>query len=255
MACLDTLRAADSISAVVKMSVESLDSGVILPPESEALLVEEFRRHFKAPSPLPLSVVRGSPPCDSLGSRCVGGSLGIGAIAYATAHNDGTLSDISVVDATLTPTLAENVASALRAVSKERGGPPTGDAESVQLMMEIGPDENPDTVPALRRIFVARVPHYDLPFRYASMPAGGIDAGYPITARLAGVGDSVTVAFTVEANGTVAAESLELVHATYRDFVTSVLGALGNTRYHPGYLGDCAVATRMTQRFLFQAPD
>jgi hypothetical protein len=151
--------------------------------------------------------------------------------------------------------LADSIASALRAISKARGGPPTGDAESVHLMMEIGPDENPDTIPALRQIFIAKVPHYDLPFRYATMPAAGIDAGYPITARLAGVGDSVTIAFTVDANGIVAAESLELVHATYRDFVSSVLGALGNTRYHPAYLGDCAVATRMKQRFLFQAPN
>jgi len=45
------------------------------------------------------------------------------------------------------------------------------------------------------------------------------------------------------------------VSATYRDFVTSVLDALGRTRYHPAHLGDCAVATRMRQRFLFKEPE
>jgi len=45
------------------------------------------------------------------------------------------------------------------------------------------------------------------------------------------------------------------VSANYRDFVASVLDALGRTRYHPAHLGDCAVATRMKQRFLFKVPE
>jgi len=254
-ACLDTLKATDSISTVVKMSVESLDTGVVLPSDFEGLVVEEFRRAFRAPSRLPLSVVVGTPPCDSLGSRCASASLNVAAIAYATAHNDGKLSDIAVVDASLTPSLADSIASALQAVSKARGGPPTGAAESVHIVMEIGPEENLDTVPALRRILAAKVPHYDLPFRYATAPASGINASYPFAARVAGVGDSVTIAFTVDAEGSVAPESMELVHARYRDFVSSVLGALGETRFHPAYLGDCPVATRMKQRFLFRLPE
>jgi hypothetical protein len=36
--------------------------------------------------------------------------------------------------------------------------------------------------------------------------------------------------------------------------VSSVLDALGQTKYHPAHLGDCAVATRMKQRFLFKLP-
>ena len=110
-------------------------------------------------------------------------------------------------------------------------------------------------VPPERRVFKAKVPRYNVPFRYATMPAAGVDAAFPFTARLAGVGDSVTIAFTVDANGMIAPESLELVRATYRDFVSSVLDALGKTRYHPAYLGDCPVATRMKQRFLFKVPD
>lgn len=237
------------------MSVESADTGVTLPPDFEGLLVDEFRRLFKAPTNLPLSVVMGSPPCDSLGSRCVGGSLNVAAVAYATAHRDGKLSDITVVDASLTPSFADSVASVLRVMSKALAGPPTGKADAIQLVMPIAAEENPDTVPRLRRILSAKVPHYDLPFRYAAMPVAGIDAKYPFTARLAGVGDSVTIAFTVDADGMVAPESLELVHANYRDFVSSVIDALVSTRYHPAYLGDCPVATRMKQRFLFKSPD
>jgi hypothetical protein len=69
------------------------------------------------------------------------------------------------------------------------------------------------------------------------------------------VEDSVTLAFTVDADGAIAAESIELVSANYRDFVISILDALSRTRYHPAHLGDCAVATRMKQRFLFKVPE
>ena len=237
------------------MSVTPLDSAAKLPRDFEGMFVEEFRSHFKAPTHLPLSVVVGFPPCDSLGARCAGGFLNVGAVAYATAHNDGKLSDIHIVDAALTPSLADSVAAALRALSNTASVPFGGDAESVPLVMELTSEEYPDSVPPERRVFKARVPRYSVPFRYATMPAAGVDATFPFTARVAGVGDSVTIAFTVDANGMIAPESLELVRATYRDFVSSVLDALGKTRYHPAYLGDCPVATRMKQRFLFKVPD
>jgi Gram-negative bacterial TonB protein C-terminal len=61
----------------------------------------------------------------------------------------------------------------------------------------------------------------------------------------------VTVEFTVLPDGTVAPESIAIVEASYRDFVTTVLNALLKTRYHAAHLGDCAVATRLKQRFVF----
>jgi hypothetical protein len=87
------------------------------------------------------------------------------------------------------------------------------------------------------------------------MPASGVDPKYPFTARLAGVGDSVTVAYTVLSDGSIPPESIQLVKANYRDFVSSVADVLLSTRYHPARLGDCAVATRMEQRFLFRVPE
>jgi TonB family protein len=113
---------------------------------------------------------------------------------------------------------------------------------------------HPDTVAAIRYVFKAKAPRYDSPFSYATMPMAGIDAHYPLKATLAGLEDSVTLAFTVEADGAIAPESIDLVSATYGDFVVSVVDALEKTRYHPARLGDCAVATRVKQRFMFRAP-
>jgi TonB family protein len=253
--CLDTLQAADTVSMVVKMSVAPLDPKVKLPKDFESLFVQGFRSHFRMPATLPLNVVKGAEPCDSLGSRCAGGILSLGALAYATARNDGKLSDIQVVDIALTPLFADSVNSTLRWMTRSEMVPPTGDKDSIPLVIQIGPDEAPDSVPAVRHVFSAKIPRYDWPFTYAAMPAAGVNAAYPFAARLAGVEDSVTLAFTVDADGAIAAESIELVSANYRDFVTSVLDALSRTRYHPAHLGDCAVATRMRQRFLFKVPE
>lgn len=236
------------------MSVTPQDPKAILPRDFERLFVEEFRSHFQIPSKLPLSVVTGWQPCDSIGSRCVGGVLNIGAVAYATVHANGALSNLAVVDVALTPDLADSVGAALDAMSREKEAPSTGKLDSIPLTLEIAPEDHPDSVPALRNLFKAKVPHYDSPFTYAAMPVSGVDAHYPLSARLAGLGDSVTLAFTVEADGTIAPQSMDLVSAGYRDFVASVVDALAKTRYHPAHLGDCAVATRMKQRFVFRTP-
>jgi TonB-like protein len=253
--CLDTLHASDSIRAVVKIVVTSRDSAVRLPPDFENLFALEFRAHFKTPTVMPLSVVMGVPPCDSLGSRCIAGVLDAGAFAYATANSNGTLSDIEVVDVALTRPFADSVKSVLEAISSESLLPPIGDLDAIPLAVQLRIEQQPDSVPDYRRIFQMKIPRYDLPFTYASMPAAGVDAKFPMRARLAGVGDSVTVAFTVDADGTIPAESIELVKANYREFVSSVADALLHARYHPARLGDCAVATRMEQRFLFKVPD
>lgn len=252
--CLDTLHAADSVWSVVKLSVTPQDSAKRLQGDFEDFFAQEFRRRFRVPSKLPLSVVMGAPPCDSIAARCMGGYLDLSAVAYLTAHYDGKLSDIEVVDETLTSDLADSVRSALRQMSRESLAP-SMDADTISLIVRLEADPSPDTVPETRHVFRARVPHYALPFRYASMPAAGIEPRYPFAARLAGVGDSVTIAFTVDSEGKIAPQTLELMHAGYRDFVASVVTALERTRYHPARLGDCPVSTRMSQRFLFAAPE
>ncbi|HEX2602266.1 MAG TPA: hypothetical protein VHL32_09145 [Gemmatimonadaceae bacterium] len=253
--CLDTLHASDSVTRIVTLSVSSRDTSVKLPRDFENLFAEEFRSRFRAPEKTPLSVVKGVPPCDPIGSRCAAGVLDIGAVVYATAQNNGKLRDVEVLDIALVPAFADTVMSVLAAISREALAPPTGEVDEIPLILELRSEVQPDSVPRYRQIFKVKLPVYELPFRYAAMPAAGIDASYPFTARLTGVGDTVSVAFTVAADGLIRPESLELVRANYRDFVTPVANALLQTRYHPARLGDCAVATRMEQRFVFKPAD
>jgi TonB family protein len=252
--CLDTLHANDSITTIVKISVAAQDSTVKLPRGFEAIFVDDFRSHFRIPGKLPLSVVTGWEPCDPIGSRCIGGVLNLGAVVYVTAYRDGTLSDATVIDETMTPTLAEGLNLALVAMSRAKQVLPRGEADSIALTIRVSPDERADTVESGRHLFKAVVPRYSAPFSYATMPQAGIQPRYPLNARLAGIEDSVTLAFTVGSDGTIAAESIDLVRANYGEFVVSVLDALLKARYRPAHLGDCPVATRIKQRFLFKAP-
>jgi TonB family protein len=254
LGCLDTLKATDSIASIVKASVVASDSSVKLARDFEQLFIESLRPNFRVPSKLPLSVVVGEQPCDSLGYRCAGGVLNLGAVAYVVAHSDGTLSDAMVIDETTTPALADNLRAALGAMSRAKEVPLLGKADSASLIIRVEPDAGADTVHNARGLFKAMMPRYSAPFSYATMPAAGVDAPYPLNARLAGVEDSVTIAFTVRADGTIAEESMDLVSANYREFVASVLNTLLKARYHPAHLGDCAVATRIKQRFVFKAP-
>ena len=252
--CLDTLHASDTVETVVKVATASQDPKIALPPNFENFLAQGIRARFKAPSKLPLSVVVGSEPCDSLGSRCAGGILDIGAVAYVTARANGSLVVTNVVDETLTRDFADSIRSALEAMSKNRDVPWLEHTDSIPLVLTFVPDDQPDTVPAARYIFKAKIPRYDLPFTYAMMPSTGIVPKYPTRAAIAGIEDSVVLAFTVRANGSIAPESMDFVSGNYREFVLSAADALNDARYHPAHLGDCAVATRIKQRFVFKSP-
>lgn len=239
---------------IVRLSLAPQKVDAKLPPDFEELFAEGFRRYFKAPPRLPLSVVMGWEPCDSLGTRCAGGVMSLGTVAYFTARGNGTLSDLLIVDESLAPALAESMRTALTLMARSHDVPWLVSIDSIPLVATLAPDDEPDTTATPRDIFKAKVPRYSVPFAYAAMPATGIDASYPFRASLAGVGDSVTVAFTVRADGVTAPESIDLVAATYGEFVSSVVDALEKTRYHPARLGDCPVATRIKQRFVFRFP-
>jgi TonB family protein len=252
--CLDTLHASDTVETIVKMTAASQDPKIALPTNFQNYLAQAFKVRFKAPPKLPLSVVVGGEPCDSLGSRCAGGILNIGAVAYVTARGNGSLVVTNVVDETLTEDFADSVRSTLEGISKNRDVPWLERVDSIPLVLTFVSDDQPDTVPETRYIFKAKIPRYELPFTYAMMPSAGIAPKYPLRAAIAGIEDSVVLAFTVRANGSIAPQSMDFVSGNYREFVLSAADALNEARYHPAHLGDCAVATRIRQRFVFKSP-
>jgi hypothetical protein len=254
VSCIDTLHASDSINAVVKMSVRPQQPKTKLPPDFEGLFVQEFRSRLKVPSNLPLSVMRGWSPCDSANHKCAGGVLMLGSQAYATAHSDGAVSRILVVDLALTPALADTVRVVLQRMGADKAVPFFSGPDSIPLDISIDVEDHPDTVPPTRHLFRAMIPHYGSPFAAAEWPKNAKGPKYPSIAERAQVEDSVILAFSILSDGTVAPQSVDLQVYHYADFIRSVFERLATMRYVPGRIGTCPVATRGRQSFMFKVP-
>jgi hypothetical protein len=251
--CLDTLRTSDSTTAVVKMSVNPQNKKTMLPKDFEGLVAQEFRSRFKLPPSLPLSVMRGWDSCDTTGVRqtCASGVLLIGITVYATAQSDGTLSNISAVDLSLTPEFSDSVLSVLLQMSKERLIPFFTSPNSIPLEISIWPEGNADTVARERQLFRARIPRYRLPFKGATWRSNRDLPKYPRNAEMSGVGDTLVLTYTILGNGTVAPTSIDLRSGHYRDFVKPVVTSLMNSTFEPASIGGCRVATWVTHQFMF----
>ena len=252
--CLDTLHATDSVSAVVKMSVRPQDPKVRLSSNFEGLFVQEFRSRLRAPAILPLSVMSGWTPCDTVAGRCTGGVLSFGSHAYAFAHPAGTLSRIVVVDYTLTPAFSDSVRAVLERISKEKMSPPINGKDSVLLDLSIEIEQHADTVPAFRHVFRVSIPHYNMPFTFANWPKDTKPPKYPSIAQARGVGDSVALTFTIQPDGTIAPQSVDVRAGHYADFIRAVYDRLAITNYQPARIGSCPVATNAGQSFVFKMP-
>lgn len=251
--CLDTLHASDSVSAVVTMNVRPQDPKTMLPPDFEGLFVQEVRSRLKAPGSLLLGVMIGWNQCDSARQRCAGGVLMLGSQAYATAHPIGGLSRIGVIDVSLTPAFSDSVRKVLERIGQEKMSPPFFNRkDSIPLKISIGVEQHSDTVSPYRHLFRVTLPHYNLPFTLAEWPKNARAPKYPSIAETRGVGDSVTVTFTILADGTVAPQSIEVQAGRYIDFIQSVFARLATGRYLPAHVGGCPVATRGSQSFTFK---
>ena len=249
--CLDTLRASDSISAVVTMSVKPQNKKTNLPKDFEGLVAQEFRSRLKVPSSLALSVMQGWDSCDSAQKTCTSGVLVMGSRIYGKAHSDGTLSDIGVVDLSLTPTFSDSVRSILLQMSKEHAIPFFTSSESIPLEIFIGAEDRADTVARERQLFRVIVPRYRLQFKDAGPQKTEIPK-YPRNAEGSGIGDTLVFTFTILRNGTVAPGSIDLRSGHYRDFVQPVVNSLTHSTFEPASIGRCRVATWVTRTFVFQ---
>lgn len=214
--------------------------------------MQEFRSRLKVPSNLPLSVMQGWTPCDSVSRKCLGGVLMLGSQAYATAHPDGAVSRIMVIDLALTPALADTVRVVLLRMANDKAVPFFNGPDSIPLDISIHVEDRPDTVPEWRHLFRATIPHYASQFTPAQVPKNTRGPKYPSIAELEQVTDSVALTFSILSDGTVAPQSVDLQAGHYKDFIHSVFERLATVRYTPARIGTCPVATWEKQSFVFR---
>lgn len=252
--CLDTLRANGFVSGVVTMRVRPQDRKTVLPPDFEALFVQEFRSRLSIPKSLTLSVMHGWTPCDSVSNRCAGAAPFLSSHAYATAHRTGTLSRIRVIDFSLTPAFSDTVRAVLERMSKENTSPLLAGQDSVPLEISIEDEYNKEKLSSAQSLFHLASPHYNLPFTPAKWPKGARGPKYPAVGASNGVEDSVVFRFVVLPDGTVDRQALDLEAGHYTQFIRSSLDRLADTKYVAARVGGCPVASWMRQTFTFQMP-
>lgn len=251
--CLDTLRAADSGSVVVKISVLHQERGGKLPPDFEGLFAQEFRSRFRPPHKLGLSVIEGYGACDSRQHTCSGGTPTLMTIAYAIATENGTISELGVISPSLSTELSDSVRSALLSMSAANMVPLFGSTSSLPIRVVVASEESPDSVPPVRQLFRTRLPRYAVQLRKAEMPPEGLHPKYPSIADRAGIGDTLLLYYTILADGRVAPQSVDIVRMRYKDFVKPVVDAVEGMVFQPAKLGGCPVAESVTQYFLIHS--
>lgn len=249
--CLDSLVARDSLAAVLKMSVLPQNYASKLPHDFADLFVDEFRARFKPPRNLDLSVVVGAAPCDSVRRICEGGKPMLMTVAYATARSNGTLTQLRLIDASLTRVFADSIMSALSVINKEKMVPFFVSPDTIPIEIWFELEANPDSIARGRQLFRATLPKYTGPFQPPDWPRNSQPPKYPTKAERAGVGDTVLVNFTITADGRVAPQSVDVTRGHYRDFIKATIDVLGKTVFRPARTGRCPVATWVRQTFIF----
>lgn len=249
--CVDTLHATDTIPAVIKVSVRHQDSAGKLPPDFEGLFAQEFRSRFKPPAQLPLSVMFGDPPCDRDKNVCSGATPLVHVVAYAVVASDGTIPHLGVLSPSLNRELADSVRSALMSMSKANMVPFFQTEKTLPLTIIVNSEEHPDSIPQVRRLFRAKLPRYVVQFQHAQMADNSARPKYPLAAKRAFVGDTLKFQFTILSDGHVAPQSVDVLHAHYREFLDTMGDALSTAVFQPAKLGACPVAEWVTQTYRF----
>ncbi len=251
VSCVDTLRATDTVAAVVKVSVRHQDSTAKLPADFEGLFAQEFKSRFRPPSQLPLSVMFGDPPCDGDKNVCSGATPMVHVVAYAIVASDGAIQNLGVLSPSLNTELADSVRSTLMGMSKANMIPFFQSEKTLPLTIIVNSEDTPDSVPAVRRLFRAKLPRYALQFRHAQMSENSPRPKYPVPAERAAIGDTLKFQFTILADGRIAPQSVDVLRAHYREFLITMGDALSKTVFQPAKVGACPVAEWVTQTYQF----
>ena len=251
VSCVDTLRATDTVNAVVKVSVRHQDTAATLPPDFEGLFAQEFRSRFTPPSHLPLSVMFGEAPCDRDRNVCSGATPLVHVVAYAIVAPDGTIPHLAVISPSLNNELADSVRSALSSMAKANMVPFFQVQKTLPLAIIVNSEENPDSVPPVRRLFRAKLPRYAVQFQHAQMSDKNARPKYPAVASRVMVGDTLKFQFTILPDGRVAPQSVDVLRAHYREFLQSMGETLATSVFQPAKLGACPVAEWVTQTYQF----
>jgi TonB family protein len=178
-----------------------------------------------------------------------------------TVTDSGAVDDLRIVATSLSPSFDHSVIAAVRAAGADRLPPkPRNAGGRTQFQLEVATAVQPDTErDAGDTAGAARMPWVvtQIPAWSDAVAAGTVRGRsqvpfYPPAARRQSIEDSVLIQFAIGANGRIAPHTAILLHASYRDFVSSIADKLSSFRYVPTTINGCPVASLAQEPFTFK---
>lgn len=267
LTCVIPVAPADSSNEIVYLRlapVDDLRSAPRSPLTKErrtqhALLLQEIRGFVEIPRPLslPIGIATGfiDSPSDRGGGRVV---PDLESTVAFTLHSHGGVSEIAVevparlpqLDSALRSALeragAAGVLSGLLGVSGPK--PERMPLYSARFRLGITLSERGASVRA--PFFRARLPRYTL--TTAAADPNNEPPRYPKRAREMQLDGRVLLKFVIDTAGRIEPETVDVLEASYLDFITVIFDELPRWRYQSSTVNGCPVPQLVQQRFVFE---
>ncbi len=229
--------ALDTINYGVWASLEAPARKNPLPSGYVDLVLDALRQGLVVPNPLGLTAYAAM----SAGGAPIMVPAVYGEIEF-TLDNQGKMTDVHLTQSSLSPALDQAIynaphrADSLQAFPAQIG---VSDPGPIRFYVAFSPAQ-------VRRdqsmqLFAVRMPAW----RPAAQP--GIDPGrdvkpvFPVVAREAGVGDSVTIQFVVDDHGAPIQRTMRLISGAHIEYAQAVIAAAMGSQYIPGMAAGCPV--------------
>jgi hypothetical protein len=228
--------AADTLNGRVFAILKAPARKDTLPSSYLDQVLDGFRQGLVLPRPLELPAYGAF----IAGGRGVMVPVVLGEVEF-TLDPVGSVSDIHLTQSTLSPAFDRNLYDAPRRADSLKAFPPQiGIAlqQKIRFFIALSSAET-DGYPL--ELFALRLPAWRPGSQASVDPRQDYQPVFPLSARAAGVGDSVSIEFVVDEHGVPIKTTMRLLSAQYIDYARLVVDAALKSRYTPAALGTCPV--------------
>ena len=243
----DTAAHTDTVVVVYSLMPELVSSHHADDVMAYSFYAQTIGQHFSAPKAMTLAYLATSPGVPASPTM---NDLGLGGDLSFTVDSTGRLQPPVTATTSATELNDALVLAVAEADSQGELSPPPRNAEfpggRVRLRIHASEVAPAGAVPLLRaRVQSLRI---DSPPQVLSMP----DPKYPEPAQNARTASRVVLRYVIDETGMVLPSSLQVVEATYREFVTSAADALLKARFTAARTAGCPVPMLVQQAVGFK---
>lgn len=208
-----------------------------LPSAYLDLVLDGLRHGFLLPAPLALSVYAPS----LIAGNGVMAPVALGEVVF-TLDASGKVSDIHLTQGSLSPSLDRSLYDSPRRADSLQAFPPQFGVEHQEkirffvTLSSLGPGSGRSLV-----FFEGRMPAWRPGSQALVDPRQDMQPIFPVTARSAGVSDSVSIEFVVDEHGVPVPTTMRVLDAQYLDYARLVVDAALKSRYTPATAAGCPV--------------